>query len=236
MVEKMNQAESKRWPTSLTDEDYLYAIANDNTNLIEYLVFSSSEKGDTFVRDNGSWVSVSQTFFDELDSPEFYNKSVDLDFIGYFDAQEAAGNPIGVDEEPTAMTAAAEDACPVATQDIRVNLKNRKNAIDTAMYGPLNPDEPNEEYWSAIADEWGVSADEAKKQRCGNCTMFVITTKMKKCIEDGLTGGERSDEFDSIEAAGQLGYCEAFDFKCASARTCRAWVVGGPIADDIKSK
>jgi hypothetical protein len=26
-----------------------------------------------------------------------------------------------------------------------------------------------------------------------------------------------------------LGYCEAFDFKCAASRTCDAWVVGGPI-------
>jgi hypothetical protein len=25
--------------------------------------------------------------------------------------------------------------------------------------------------------------------------------------------------------AGDLGYCEIFDFKCASSRTCAAWVV-----------
>jgi hypothetical protein len=25
--------------------------------------------------------------------------------------------------------------------------------------------------------------------------------------------------------AGDLGYCEIFDFKCASSRTCSAWVV-----------
>jgi hypothetical protein len=39
----------------------------------------------------------------------------------------------------------------------------------------------------------------------------------------------RADEFESIDAAGELGYCEIFDFKCASARTCRAWVAGGPV-------
>jgi hypothetical protein len=27
--------------------------------------------------------------------------------------------------------------------------------------------------------------------------------------------------------AGDLGYCEIFDFKCASSRTCSAWVAGG---------
>jgi hypothetical protein len=132
------------------------------------------------------------------------------------------------------VTAAAEP-CPPATQDIALNLENRKNAIDTAMYGPLNPEEPNDKYWQALANEWSVDVDTAKQQRCGNCAVFVVTTDMKNCIEQGLTGGERPDEFDAIDAAGELGYCEAFDFKCASARTCRAWVAGGPV-DDSKAK
>ena len=37
--------------------------------------------------------------------------------------------------------------CPVATQDIEVNLKNRQKAIDKAQYGPMNPNEPNSQYW-----------------------------------------------------------------------------------------
>ena len=139
-------------------------------------------------------------------------------------------NPEGV----IALTAAATE-CPPATQDIALNLKNRKNAIDTAMYGPLNPEEPNDEYWQALATEWNVDVETARKQRCGNCAVFVITTDMKNCISQGLTGKDESNEFDAIDAAGELGYCEAFDFKCASARTCRAWVSGGPI-DDSKIK
>ena len=137
-------------------------------------------------------------------------------------------------EDESALTAAATE-CPPATQDIALNLKNRKNAIDTAMYGPLNPNEPNEEYWQTLATEWNVDTETAKKQRCGNCAVFVVTTDMKNCISQGLTGENQSDEFDAIDAAGELGYCEAFDFKCASARTCRAWVAGGPI-DDNKVK
>jgi hypothetical protein len=133
------------------------------------------------------------------------------------------------------VTAAVEGSCPPATQDIALNLKNRKNAIDTAMYGPLNPDEPNDEYWQALASEWSVDVKTAKQQRCGNCAVFVVTSSMKDCISQGLTGENQSDEFDAIDEAGELGYCEAFDFKCASARTCRAWVSGGPI-DDEKAK
>jgi hypothetical protein len=104
------------------------------------------------------------------------------------------------------------------------------------MYGPLNPAEPNEDYWSEIASEWDVPVEEAKKQRCGNCAAFIQTSEMLECIEGGLkTGGIGRQALDVIDA-GELGYCEAFDFKCASARTCRAWISGGPITDKNRGR
>jgi hypothetical protein len=152
------------------------------------------------------------------------------------------GNPAsatpaeGATPEPegaTPVTAAAGDTCPPATQDIAINLTNRKNAIDTAMYGPLNPAEPNTKYWKALAGEWNVTPAEAKQQRCGNCAVFIQTPSMKACIEGGLT--DNADEFEAIDSKGDLGYCEIFDFKCASARTCRAWVAGGPVTEEGQS-
>ena len=119
--------------------------------------------------------------------------------------------------------------CPEATQDIAVNLKNRQNAIDTAMYGPLNPNEPNEDYWNAKAEMFQGDVESAKKALCGNCSFFLQTKAILDCIAAGI-GGETTDEWDTINA-GDLGYCEAFDFKCAANRTCNAWVVGGPITD-----
>jgi len=116
-------------------------------------------------------------------------------------------------------------ACPPATKDISINLKNRQQAIDIANYGPENPNEPNEDYWKAKADMFEGGIEEAKKALCGNCVFFIQTPAMLDCIAQGI-GGE--DAYDSIEA-GDLGYCEAFDFKCAAQRTCDAWVVGGPI-------
>lgn len=127
----------------------------------------------------------------------------------------------------------AEASCPVATRDIAVNIKNRQNAISTAAYGPLNPDQPNEKYWAARAERWDVTSEEAKKQRCGNCAAFIKTPRMLDCIKQGLGNETGNDAIDVIEA-GDLGYCEAFDFKCASARTCDAWISGGPVTEEKK--
>jgi hypothetical protein len=43
--------------------------------------------------------------------------------------------------------------------------------------------------------------------------------------------GEEMDAWEVIDA-GDLGYCEVFDFKCASKRTCEAWIAGGPITEE----
>ena len=121
-----------------------------------------------------------------------------------------------------------QEVCPPATQDIKLNIENRQTAIDQANYGPLNPNEPNEEYWQAKADQFKGSIEEAKKALCGNCSFFYRTPEILKCIAEGL--GQEVDPYEAIEA-GDIGYCEAFDFKCAASRTCSAWVVGGPITE-----
>lgn len=118
--------------------------------------------------------------------------------------------------------------CPIATQDIHVNLANRQHAIDEYMYGPLDPNQPNPEFWNEIADMWGVSVAQAKTARCSNCAAFNMTYKMKQCMADGIGNEPGSDAMDVVDA-GNLGYCVLFKFKCAGARTCAAWVTGGPI-------
>jgi hypothetical protein len=122
--------------------------------------------------------------------------------------------------------------CPPATQNIELNLQNRQKAINEDGYGPLNPNKPNEKFWQAKADMWKLdSVEEAKSSRCGNCAAFDQTTKTLDCIAKGIGNDQGSeDPFDVIEA-GKLGYCRFLKFKCAAARTCDAWVVGGPITD-----
>jgi hypothetical protein len=126
------------------------------------------------------------------------------------------------------MSASLQVDCPPATQSIPLNLYNRQTAIKQAKYGPLNPNEPNEDYWVRKANQFGGSVEEAKTALCGNCAFFDVRKKTLDCIAEGI--GYEDDPERVIEAGG-LGYCEAFDFKCASARTCDAWVSGGPIKD-----
>jgi hypothetical protein len=121
-----------------------------------------------------------------------------------------------------------QEVCPPATQNVAINLYNRSIAIKQANYGPLNPNEPNDAYWEAKAGEFGGSVEEAKTALCGNCAFFDVRKQTLDCIAEGI-GYE--DDPEKVIEAGQLGYCEAFDFKCAAKRTCSAWVVGGPIKD-----
>lgn len=123
------------------------------------------------------------------------------------------------------------DACPVATLDIHVNLKNRNHAIEDYGYGPLNPNEPSKDFWNKKAKMWMISTDEAKTARCHNCAAFIVTPQMLACITQGMEAGDEPhlDSSSDVIKAANLGYCELFHFKCAGDRTCDAWLVGGPI-------
>jgi hypothetical protein len=76
--------------------------------------------------------------------------------------------------------------CPPATQDISLNLANRKTCVDKANYGPANPQLDNPEFWQKKADLFKTTIEEAKTMRCSNCAAFIIKEKMRKCIEKGI--------------------------------------------------
>jgi len=122
----------------------------------------------------------------------------------------------------------AKTGCPIATQNIDVNLKNRQTAIDKYYYGPANPDKP-ESYWKDAAKRWGISETTAKTMKCANCAAFDVSDKMWACMEKGIAGNEKNvDAMATIEKA-DLGYCNFLHFKCAGTRSCTAWVTGGAL-------
>lgn len=120
------------------------------------------------------------------------------------------------------LKAVKTGSCPVATQDLEVNTRNRNKAIKAAyiQYGPLNVNDPGD-YWKNIADYWNTNESAARKSLCGNCVAFDISPRMDECMP-----GTTSDE------DGRLGYCWMHHFKCHSARSCRTWAKGGPIKSD----
>jgi len=117
-------------------------------------------------------------------------------------------------------------ACPLPTQDLKLNTKNRDSSIkaDYIKYGPLNVDEPGD-YWEELAKHWDTTVEAAQKSLCGNCAAFDISPRMEDCMPGPLQDND-----------GRLGYCWMHSFKCHSARTCRTWAKGGPITDDKISK
>jgi len=136
--------------------------------------------------------------------------------------KKAGKKPKSIDED--------SKKCPPATQNITLNLKNRQKAIDEYGYGPLNPDLPNNKFWMKKVDEWNLdSTKEAKSSLCGNCAAFDQRTETLDCIAQGI-GSDLGADDPTIDA-GDLGYCRFLKFKCASRRTCDAWVTGGPLTD-----
>ena len=124
-----------------------------------------------------------------------------------------------------------ESSCPPATQDITLNLENRQKAIDEYGYGPMNPALPNRKFWLKKADEWNLDDPaEAKQSLCGNCAAFDIRQDTLDCIAKGIDADD-PETAEGVIDAGDLGYCKFLKFKCASRRTCDAWVGGGPLSD-----
>ena len=129
----------------------------------------------------------------------------------------------------------AKTGCPIATQDIDVNLDNRQKAIDKYYYGPANPDKPGT-YWKDAAKRWGIDETTAKTMKCGNCAAFDVSDKMWDCMSKGIEGKENNIDALATVQKGDLGYCNFLHFKCAGTRSCTAWVTGGAINDKDLTK
>lgn len=127
-----------------------------------------------------------------------------------------------------------EQSCPTATIDISTNTKNRQKAIDFFLYGPANPTNPGD-HWKQLGEVWGISESQAKTMKCENCAAFDVSDKMRKCIEAGMKGKEVTiDSMATINEA-DLGYCNVLHFKCAGSRSCKLWLVNGPIDNEQRT-
>ena len=118
-------------------------------------------------------------------------------------------------------------ACPLPTQDVDTNTRNRDEAIRTPVvqYGPADVARPGD-FYARLAEHWKTSEDAVSGMQCGNCAAFDLSPRMEQCMPGPLQDQD-----------GKLGYCWMHEFKCHSARTCRTWAKGGPIrGDDVSAE
>lgn len=115
-----------------------------------------------------------------------------------------------------------------AIDDVHVNLENRNHAIEEYGYGPLNPNEKNDAFWKEKSDLWETTVAEAQKSRCFNCAAFNKSKDIINKISTALGPAGKT-----IVEKADLGFCEMFHFKCAGSRTCDAWLVNGPIKEEM---
>ena len=92
--------------------------------------------------------------------------------------------------------------CPIATQDSKVNDRNRAEAEGKAKYAEAG----DEEY------------------SCGNCSRFIQTPEMIDCMISGMP-----EDMQEIVDDDDIGYCARWDFRCSEDYVCDRWLAGGPV-------
>ena len=131
---------------------------------------------------------------------------------------------------PIAITAKEKLKGKPKAQDsidnLDINTANRNRTIKDYSYGPLNPDDEkgSKKFWEDKAELWNTTVEAAKQSRCANCGAFDQKKSTLRKIEKAI-----GEEGKTIVKNANIGFCEFFWFKCAGARSCDAWVGGGPI-------
>jgi len=113
-----------------------------------------------------------------------------------------------------------------AIADLDLNTLNRNHTIKEYRYGPMNQEDEDgaQKFWEDKAAMWDTTVEHAKTSRCSNCAAFDKTPATLKKIADAI-----GEDGKKVTEHADLGFCELFWFKCAGARTCDAWIGGGPI-------
>lgn len=99
------------------------------------------------------------------------------------------------------------------------NAANMQRVMDNWHLGPAKASPKpaaNPDYWNSLAEIWGISPQEARRQLCANCEYFENTPEMMRAMEKIPFGPLDAD-------GGGRGYCHKFDFICHNLRACQAW-------------
>ena len=126
--------------------------------------------------------------------------------------------------------------CPPALKDNKVNIKNHLSTMENYGLGPVDPRQPNTEFWKEKAMRWMTTEGLARGRLCANCEHYVNTTEIQDCIANGPAFNLKASQLPlkpkwaDVESH-PVAYCTKFDITCSPVRTCDAQEMGGPIDD-----
>ena len=151
-------------------------------------------------------------------------KAVIKDVI--LESKDGYNTPAAIDKQAEIKKKKIKTKPDDAIENLDLNTLNRNTTVKKYSYGPLNPDDEkgSRKFWEDKADLWNTTVEAAKESRCSNCGAFDQTKSTLRKIEKAI-----GEEGKTIVKNANIGFCEFFWFKCAGARSCDAWVGGGPI-------
>ena len=125
-------------------------------------------------------------------------------------------------------------------QSNQLNAENHLAAIADHGLGPADPTQPNDDFWAAKGEMWGIEPGDARGRLCMNCSHYFDTSPIRECIEKGPAWDIKASalplepKWVDIESH-PVAFCDLFDITCSPVRTCDDQEMGGPI-DDVKAE
>lgn len=120
-----------------------------------------------------------------------------------------------------------EDKLPAQLLYPEVNIANHLLAIKYEALGPIDPREPNPEFWAAKAEKWQVLEGEARTRLCMNCAHYDNSPEIVEYMQSTWEPIKLQDlpiDPAPVDIPGDLSACcTRWTITCTAMRTCDAW-------------
>ena len=120
-----------------------------------------------------------------------------------------------------------EDKLPAQLLYTEVNVANHLLAIKYEALGPLDPREPNPEFWAAKVEKWQVLEGEARTRLCMNCAHYDNSPEIVEYMQNTWTPIKLQElpiDPAPVDIPGDLSACcTRWTITCTAMRTCDAW-------------
>ena len=120
-----------------------------------------------------------------------------------------------------------EDKLPAQLLYSEVNIANHLLAMKYEALGPIDPREPNQEYWAAKAEKWQVLEGEARTRLCMNCAHYDNSPEIVEYMQSTWTPIKLQElpiDPAPVDIPGDLSACcTRWTITCTAMRTCDAW-------------